>query len=284
MTIAPGTPSRPPAGSSARLNTLRTALLAIGSIIIAFILAVIALNLFSSASRTDASGTFTVAEPVRAVQIRTEASNVRVGYGDVAEPELRFEQAESTNNATFTHAVENGTLVLDVRHDGGQWWDWLVFGSDVSRLEVTLPAALAESRLPVIVDSGAGNVDVHGTFGSVDVATAAGGLELTGQAEDLNLETSAGNVRVDDYAVAGRLQASTSAGNLTIGLTSVPDSATVESSAGNVEFTVPDGDYRITADTSAGQVTQNVPSNPRSDRHFQLTTAAGNVTVTSTVP
>jgi hypothetical protein len=284
MTIAPQTPAGPPAGYSARPNALRTVLLAIGSIIIGLVLVMIGLNLFASANRTDASGTFTVTEPVRAVQIRTDASNVRLGYGDVAEPELRFEQAASTIDVTFTHAVENGTLILDVDYDGKRWWDWMDFGSDVSRLEVTLPAALAESRLPVTVDSGAGNVAVHGTFGSVDVATAAGGLELTGRAEDLTLETSAGNVRVDDYAVAGRLQASTSAGNLTIGLTSVPDSATVESSAGNVEFTVPDGDYRITADTSAGTVTQDAPSNPRSDRHFQLTTAAGNVTVTSTVP
>lgn len=266
--------------TTARSTTLRTVLLVVGSVVIAIIIAVAAARVAVALTREDSSGTFEIGDDFDAIELRTSASDVTIGFGDVARPVLEFRQGDRGGNITLEHSVVGSTLRVEVGHRG--WFPWgFDFGGDDSHLDLVLPASYGNGRIAVDADSTAGDIDLAGRFGTVALEATAGDVRLIGGATELSLDTTAGDVEVRKFALRGSLTGSSTAGDVSYEFSTIPDSANVESTAGNIEFTVPEGDYRIVTETTAGEVDSRVTNDADADRTFEFHTTAGDVRITN---
>ncbi|MEX1077707.1 MAG: DUF4097 family beta strand repeat-containing protein [Homoserinimonas sp.] len=161
--------------------------------------------------------------------------------------------------------------------DGGfDGWGW---GNGAS-LRLALPEAMERDALDLSVESSAGNLGVFGDYGDVDVESTAGDLRMTGAADDLEISTTAGRVRLNGVAVGGSFTSESTAGDGVFEFTSLPESMNVQSTAGNVRVALPSGSYRIETDATAGEVRQNVSSDQDSDRVYRFEATAGDIELT----
>src|SRR5690554_3335112 len=93
-------------------NTLRTVLLVIGSIVLAFILIMTVARVAFSLNREDTSGTFVVEEAFDQIDVRVSAANVDVEFADIDDAEIRFRQGGT--NLRLDREVSGGVLTITV--------------------------------------------------------------------------------------------------------------------------------------------------------------------------
>ncbi|TQL47356.1 putative adhesin [Homoserinimonas aerilata] len=274
-------PTTVPSGSPApRSNTLRTVLLVLGSIVLVMILAFTVIGIVRSQNRHDTSGTFSVSESFETVEVKTSAADVDIVMDPRADvPELRYDQGDT--NLQFDYSVRDDTLVVSIGNDG--WFGWFgggVFGdwsAESAKLTLLLPET--EGRLDVNLETTAGDVRVDGDYADVSVRSTAGDITLSGSVNDLRLESTAGTAELDDLAVRGAFRSETTAGDMDFAFAELPSSIDVESTAGNVRIGLPDGRYRIDANSTAGDISSDVSSDAKADRVYRISTTAGDIEV-----
>jgi hypothetical protein len=115
---------------------------------------------------------------------------------------------------------------------------------------------------------------------SLDLRTSAGGITVTGVEGDVEMSSSAGDVRASGLR-SKSVEARSSAGAVDLGFDAAPSTVTAHSSAGEVSVRLPQtpGGYQVHASTSAGTPRVNVASDPNSARVIDATSSAGDVTV-----
>lgn len=260
----------------ARKSTLRVVLLAVGSIVVVIILALTALSIILSQGRENTSGTFAVTEHFDAINLNSSAADVKVDYEAVSQPELRFDQGDT--NLRFEHSVSGGELRLKVQNPVW-WWNFGNWGLShrTASLHIVLPQSQEGENLALTFDGTAGNMDVLGKFGDIQLKSTAGNVQLRGSAANLEITTTAGNARLTDYSVAGSFRSDSTAGDSRFVFSTLPEHIDVKSTAGNVGVVLPKGKYRIEAHTTAGEVRQNVSSDASASRIYRFETTAGNI-------
>lgn len=263
-------PSSPP--PTTRTRSLRIALLAVGSALVAAALVLTTVQVVDAATVPDASERVAVPASFATIQADVDAADVSVRYGDVAETTLDFRS--SAVPLRLEHEVRGDTLALRVDRRG--WWSLgLLPRFGTARLEVVLPRSLA----PVALDvrSSAGDTVVAGDFATTALSTSAGDIEISGSTGELRMTSSAGDLTATGLAVRGALTTDASAGDTELSLTSLPTSIQVEASAGDIEAALPDGEYEITTSTSFGDIEQGLRSTPGADRRYRFETSAGDI-------
>ncbi len=264
-------------------NTLRTALLVIGSIVLAAILVVTITRVAFLLNREDTSGTFSVEQRFDTVELRTSAADVDVEYADVEQPEIRFDQGGT--DLRLDYDVSGGVLKIRVDHPGWGWFGGGWFGggfgdwgwNEGATLRLALPEAMERDAIELRMKTTAGDLALSGEYGDVELESTAGNLRMSGAYESLRIGTTAGDQRLEGVSVSGALSSESTAGDSSFELDSLPASMDVQSTAGNVRVTLPRGDYRIETDTTAGEVRQNVSSDQSSDRVYRFETTAGDI-------
>ncbi len=281
MTIPPVPPtptSTPPAATpQARPDrTLRTVLLAVGSVLIAAVLVLGVVQYAQATTGEDESGAFTVADPFDTLVVDTSAVTVSVRYDDSRDTALVDFDSDGSP-LRFQHTVNGERLEVSVRSRG--WWPFggLTGLNAHPKLEIVLPGSLEPVALDV--ETSAGEVDAAGDFTAVSVDSSAGEVTLSGSADSLDLSTSAGSITGTDLDVTGPVTSETSAGTMTLGFVSLPSSMRVEAAAGDVRVALPDGEYEIRTDTAVGSVVQGLRSTPGAARVYSFETSAGDVTL-----
>lgn len=125
-----------------------------------------------------------------------------------------------------------------------------------TELVLTVPATSA-----VQADLGAGNVDVTGLSGTLDLTTGAGNVAGTG-------------------LVAAPVTAKTPAGNVDLAFAAAPPTVDAEATAGNVTVRLPVGPvYEVDATSTAGTERVEVPDTPGAEHTISARSSAGNVSV-----
>jgi hypothetical protein len=118
------------------------------------------------------------------------------------------------------------------------------------------------SRVPVVLETGAGDITVIGV-----------------SAPSLELSTSAGDVDAEGVRAA-RVKVRSDAGDVSVGMVEAADLLDAGTSAGDVDLSVPDATYRLQAETSAGDVdSSGVRTDPASPRVIRADTSAGDVRI-----
>lgn len=273
---------QPPAASTGTSTTLRTVLLVVGSIILVVVLVGAVLRITFSLNQEDTSGDFRVTQQFDAIDLRASAADVRIDYQDVSQPELRFDQGDA--NLRFEHSVSGGELLIEVRTPGWGWWgwdfgEWGWWGDRPATLLVVLPESQESEGIALTLDSTAGNMDVFGEFGDIQLESTAGDVQLRGGAESVEIRTTAGDVRLTDFSLTGPFRSESTAGDVRFEFLTLPARMDVQSTAGDVEVELPKGSYRIDTDTTAGEILQNVSSDANSDRVYRFETTAGDIAI-----
>lgn len=263
----PPPPATPPPGS----RSLRIALLAVGSALVAALLVLGVLQFAQAASGEDESGRYVVQGDYTALDVDVSAADVRVRYADV--DRARLELASSGTSLHLEREVRGGTLSVRLHERG--WWHFGFLGQDAARLEVVLPEALA----PVALDvrSSAGDSRIDGAFAATSVESSAGSIRLSGSTGPLRLDSSAGDITATALRVAGPVETDSSAGTTRLSFASLPSSIDAEGSAGDIDVRLPDGDYDVRASTSFGDLDQQVRSTPGAERRYTFETSAGDI-------
>ena len=273
------TESPPPAQAPRTSHALRTTLIVVGSVLLLALMATVTVNIITALTRTDASGTYAVSEPFESIRLEVDASDVEVGFANVTEPTITFDQGSSNRAVTFEQDVRGGELRVVANTRGGFFpfgiWPW---GGDSSRLEVVLPAELNDGTLPLTLSSSAGDLTLDGEFDDVAISVTAGDLDLAGSATVLQLQSTAGDVSLSDYA-AREISVESTAGDMSLDLDALPDELRVNSVAGDQEIVLPDGEYHIETNTTAGEVSVDAPSDPDAPRTYTFSTVAGDIRI-----
>lgn len=256
-------------------RSLRIALLAVGSALVAALLVLATLQFAQAATGADESGTYIVPTSFAALDVDVSEVNVTVRYDDVAQARLDFHSGGSP--LRFEHEVRGDTLALQVHRRG--LGVGLFPSFDDARLDVVLPTSLA----PVALDlrSSAGDSDVAGTFARTSLASSAGNIHLRGSTGALRVTSSAGDITATALDASGSVVTDSSAGNTRLSFVSLPSSIRATGSAGDIEVGLPDGDYDVRASTSFGNVRQGLRSTPGADRRYTFETSAGDIALRS---
>jgi len=132
----------------------------------------------------------------------------------------------------------------------------------------------------VASDDGDG-IDVTGVRGDLDLSSTAGDIRVAGASGRLTLDSSAGGIEATGLS-SQVVSAKSSAGEVTLSFDRPPDQVTAHSSAGGVDVVVPRSSpaYRVTARTSAGSTQVDVKTDPTSEQTISATSSAGPVSVT----
>lgn len=95
---------------------------------------------------------------------------------------------------------------------------------------------------------------------------------------DLDLETTAGDIRVDGFTGETAV-VETTAGDITFGALSAPVRLDVTTTAGNIRIVVPDEVYRVATDTTVGGAEVQVRQDRDADRVITAETTAGRIRI-----
>jgi hypothetical protein len=118
------------------------------------------------------------------------------------------------------------------------------------------------SRVPVVLETGAGDITVIGA-----------------SAPSLELSTGAGDVDAEGVRAA-RVTVRSDAGDIGVGMTEAADLLDAGTSAGDVDLSVPDVTYRVEAESSAGDVESTAVRTDRgAPRVIRADTSAGDVRI-----
>lgn len=264
--------------ATASPSTLRTALLAGGSILVVALLVAVVVAVLTAANRPDASRVVTIDTAFDTLSVTAEVADVRIEFGGVDETVVEFEQRGANRDLSFEAEASGGTLAVAVAEHGAAPWFFGDF-SESPRLTVTLPAALDEDALAVDLETDAGDIVLDGDFGEVSLISTVGDVRLDGSAERLDVETTVGEVTLDGYGITGTAALRTTSGDVDASLESVPAGVDISTNVGDVDLELPTGDYRIDTSTNVGDVTINAPSDPDAETIVHVDTTVGDITV-----
>ncbi len=235
-----------------RQRTLRTVLLIVGSVFIAALLALVAVQVIGSSESHDQSRTSSIEDTFDRVTVHTAATDVVVEHADVDQPQLVFAAGDTTLRET--HNIKNGELIIDV--DGPAW--------SLSELSVIRQGAHLTLRLPttdarpsVTVAATAADVDLRGTYSDVTVTSSDGDVTLTGTADTVKMQSTQGDAVLD--------------------LSRAPSTITLESTSGDQDVRLPVGQYAITTKTTIGDLTTDFDSYPDAQNRYKFTTTVGDI-------
>lgn len=173
---------------------------------------------------------------------------------------------------TFSVQVADGQLVLKSRCD--------VFGFvPFSRCGTDLTIALPET-MPIVVSSGAGDVHVTGTAGTVKVSSGAGDIRVDDVRGPLDLSSGAGDIRGRSVRSL-TVKAHSGAGDVSMQFAEAPQTVDVDSGAGDLTVVVPADQttYRLDVDTGAGDRNVDIRSDPAAERRIRAHSGAGDVSI-----
>lgn len=223
-------------------------------------------------SRSDSQQSIDVSG-VESLDLDTNASEVTVEFGDVAEAELTV---RGGRGGEWTLERDEDELVVRSPDTWFGWWFGRWFDDDRT-VVLTLPNEL--EGIDASFDVSAGSLDVTGRFGEIDVEMAAGDVTIDGEATSVDTHLSAGSA---DILLDGVSEAefSASAGDLTVELTgAAPRETTIDVSAGSIDATLPDGEYNVTQNISAGDLDNGLEQSSSSGNTIDVSVSAGSVTL-----
>lgn len=212
---------------------------------------------------------------VQELDIDAGATSLRVIFADVDEATLEVTSGEGVEAWTFERDGDELTVASPDRQWGLMW----SIGRDVSAT-LTLPSELQGDDFDASVTLAAGELDVYGRFGDLEIDMGAGGLEVDASADSVSVQLSAGgaDIRVADARSAEFIvNAGTLLGQLT---GAAPSSVGVDVSAGSAELTLPAGTYDVRSDVSAGELQNGLTTAAGAANLVDISVSAGSVTLT----
>jgi len=212
----------------------------------------------------------TVEEPVRAVVLDLDAGDVQVASTSADAVSFVRRERSAFARPQVDQELRDGVLRIRARCEEG-------VGPCSVDLALRVPAGT-----DVRVRSTSGDVDLDRlAAGEVDVESDAGDIEARRlEATRARLRSDAGDVELADVR-ATTLAVTTDAGDIEAeGLRA--ERVEARTAAGDVELAVPAGRYAVAAEARAGEVdVAGVVQDPRAPRVLQVTTGAGDVTITA---
>lgn len=144
-----------------------------------------------------------------------------------------------------------------------------------------LPASACEGGSPLDAGLaiGAGEMQVDGPYGELDIEIGAGEIRVDGTAREVDVEIGAGEAALylGDVRSASL---SVSAGSLRGGFEGrAPGELDIEVSAGAVDLRLPDEGYAIESSVAAGDFDNRLKTDPQASRQIEVDIAAGSVTL-----
>lgn len=266
-----------PAGGPRRGAWVAALVVVVGAVVV---LGMIVQSVVTTAgsSSGDEQASFTAGvDGVTELDLEIAASSLTVSFADVQEATLDVTARGWNASADWVLEVEDGVLrVADERDGTFQFWP--SFGSRQVEATLVLPDQL-EGQVDAVVDLSAGDVDLTGDVGELDLEVSAGSLTFTGASESLAAQISAGSATVvtEDPRT---IDVDVSAGRFTGTVTGeAPTSTTIDVSAGTVQLLLPEAAYALSGEVSAGDRTIDVRTDPSSPHLLQVDVSAGDATV-----
>ncbi|MET2010891.1 hypothetical protein ABXJ56_05025 [Microbacterium chocolatum] len=255
--------------STSRVIAILTA--ALGGAVVIGAITTTAMSTVASASTSSSAEEVSVAG-VERVELTLAAGDMRVEFTDTARAELRVDGGRDADRWTFER--DGDTLRVASPSWGGpwRWWGW---NTEESSAVLTLPQDLA--GVDGVFDLAAGDLDVEGDFGALEISLGAGEARVDGSAREVEADISAGRatLTLDDVDDA---DLSVSAGGLEGTFTgSAPRAVDIDVSAGSLELTLPDEAYRVTSDVSAGTLDNRLSTGADAGRTVSVQLTAGQV-------
>jgi hypothetical protein len=188
---------------------------------------------------------FTVTDPVTAVQVDASGGSIRVDAGQGSGIQVTESVQYDDSVPAVSHPVDGGKLTL----------------KDPScncRINYTL---LVPPSLAVTLDSHGGNIDLADISGTVDASSSGGRLNGTGLA-------------------ARTVRARGGGGDIDLRFVSQPALVDADSSGGSVSVRLPSaGAYAVSADTAGGGETVKVHRDKASPHQVRLHSSGGSISV-----
>ena len=181
--------------------------------------------------------------------------------------------------------VEGGSLVVKADCVGPS------FICDV-QYRVSVP-----STVSVRVVGGAGNVQIDGIGGKVDVQTSSGDVALTNLTSDVKVRTTSGDLSLGRWRASSTspptaasitgssitspaIQTGTSSGDTSLNVTGSADRIGAGSSSGDITLVVPDLAYQVDAKSASGDAQVDVTQSADASRTITATTGSGQISIT----
>ncbi|WP_236967183.1 DUF4097 domain-containing protein [Microbacterium aurantiacum] len=256
--------------STSRVIAILTA--ALGGAVVIGAVTTTAMSTVASASTSSSTQDVTVAG-VDQIDLDLAAGDMRVEFTDVARAELRVDGGPDADRWTFER--DGDVLRVASPSRGGPWnWGW-GWNLEESSAVLTLPRELA--GVDGAFDLAAGDLDVEGDFGALEISLGAGDARVDGSAREVEAEISAGRATLT-LADVDDADLSVSAGALEGTFTgAAPRAVDIDVSAGSLELTLPDEAYRVTSDVSAGTVDNRLSTATDAARTVSVQLTAGQV-------
>ncbi|WP_432523868.1 DUF4097 family beta strand repeat-containing protein [Kineococcus sp. SYSU DK006] len=221
----------------------------------------------TSTTRTDAfaqvAGTLTVVGDDGDVDVRTGPAT--------GELTVTTTVRDGWSRASTSAELVDGALRLSSSCGGGGW---------LSPCQVSYVVTVPEDpALELDVRTGAGDQSYRGTFAAVRTELGVGDLDWSGaEAQLLVVDTGAGDVDVE--GAVQDLAASTGAGDVEVDLESAPQRVDVRTGTGDASVRLPAATpYRVEVDSGLGDEQVEVASDPASPRLVRITTSVGDASV-----
>jgi hypothetical protein len=206
-----------------------------------------AVNMLLDSEKTEK---FAVAEPVHKLVVAADAGDVKVVATDADRVTVRRTTHWVTKEPKPTKTVSGGVLRLAGDCDG-----WTTFRCETS-YRVEVPSGLA-----VDVKADAGDVDVRGVTGTVNLSSDSGDVSAHG-------------------LTGARLRATSQSGDVRLGLVTSPSSIEALSDSGDVDVELPRGEYALDTHTDSGDTSvHGIIRYDRADHAVKARSDSGDVTV-----
>ena len=223
-----------------------------------FLLPVIALPacMLHAESRIE---TITISDPVVGVITNLDSADLTITGVAAQGAEVVQSLHWATGEPEVSAYTRNGILYIDAYCPPDQLTCKI-------ELDVTVPdtawldldsrqGSITASRIhaQLIASTGAGDISVQDTTGTVRLEAGKGNLSVTGATGDLDLFSGAGDIQGRQLSV-GWLTAESSSGDIRIDTTTVPDRLGLFTGSGDVQAQVPSGAYAVDVDTGSGDI------------------------------
>jgi putative adhesin len=213
-------------------------------------------------------------DPITRVQVISGTGDVRIRTAAAQQPSSVISRtSESFRTAEHSETLSNGLL----RVEGGCRGAMVISDFCAVDFEIFVPAGTVVS-----VDTGTGDVSVHGTGAAVDVTTGSGDIRLARTGGASQAKTGTGDV-TGALLAGGTISVRTGSGDIDLAYATAPDQVKAKAGTGDIDVLVPrDGSaYRISTETGTGDRKVNVPTAPDSKRTISLDTGSGDIRVGS---
>ncbi|MCF2533062.1 DUF4097 family beta strand repeat-containing protein [Yinghuangia soli] len=195
------------------------------------------------------SSSYDVAEKAAKISVSTTAGKVTVTEKDIQRVQVtETKHWEGDTEPTTTHNVNADTLDLGYKcaKNNACWVSY----------DITVPRGTATR-----VETDAGEVELRGLSGDLDVSTGAGKIDGTG-------------------LTAKQATARTTAGSLTLSFASAPAAVDAKTTAGRATVQVPSGQsYAVDVDASVGDTDVDVAKDANAPSKIKVRTTAGQARV-----